>query len=116
MNQNNIKTPKKNNKTPKKNNNKNKLNKTIISIIKDKTLFKDKFTYEGGDGFQCVKVKLEPGHKLRADAGAMNYMDSDISISTQTGNIGKAFGRVFSGSSFFIIFLKMKDQVMHILA
>ena len=101
MNQNNIKTPKKNNKTPKKNNNKNKLNKTIISIIIDKTLFKDKFTYEGGDGFQCVKVKLEPGHKLRADAGAMNYMDSDISISTQTGNIGKAFGRVFSGSSFF---------------
>ena len=99
----NNKTPKKNNNNKKKNNNKNKFNKTVISLIKNKdiNLFKSEFTYEGGDGFQCVKVKLKPGNKLRADAGAMNYMDSNITIHTKTGNIGKAFGRVFSGSSFF---------------
>lgn len=84
-----------------KNNSNNKLNKTSISLIKNKNLFKSKFTYEGGDGFQCIKIKLKPGESIRADGGAMNYMDSSIKIKTETGNIGKAFGRLFSGSSFF---------------
>jgi uncharacterized protein (TIGR00266 family) len=59
------------------------------------------FGYEGGSGFQCVKVALKPGESVEADAGCMNYMDNSIEINTQTGNLGTAFGRLFSGSSFF---------------
>lgn len=88
----------------KKNTKKLNLNKTKVSLIKNKIVKMDNlpvFGYEGGSGFQCVKIALKPGEFIDADAGAMNYMDSSIQISTQTGNIGRAFGRLFSGSSFF---------------
>ena len=86
------------------NDNKIKLNKKKLSMIKNKVV-KLKgmplFTYEGGSGFKCVKLVLKPGESIDADAGAMNYMDSSINIKTQTGNLLPAFGRLFSGSSFF---------------
>lgn len=81
-----------------------KINKKKLQLIKDK-IFKSNglpsFGYEGGSGFRCVKVALKPGESIEADAGCMNYMDNSIEINTQTGNLGKAFGRLFSGSSFF---------------
>ena len=80
------------------------LNKNKVSLIKNKIVRMNNlpaFGYEGGSGFQCVKILLKPGEYIDADAGNMNYMDSSIQISTQTGNIGRAFGRLFSGSSFF---------------
>ena len=86
------------------NNNKKKLNKNKISLIKEKVVkLKDfpSFGYEGGSGFQCVKIVLRKNEYINADAGAMNYMDSSIEIKTQTGNLTKAIGRLFSGSSFF---------------
>lgn len=81
-----------------------KINKKKLQLIKNK-IFKSNglpsFGYEGGSGFRCVKIALKPGEHINADGGAMNYMDNSIEINTQTGNLGKAFGRLFSGSSFF---------------
>ena len=91
----------------KKTNNKNNLNKNNISLIKNTTLFLKNnknfpiFSYEGGDGFQCVKFKLRPKESIRADAGAMNYMSSNITTSTESGSVFSGIGRMFSGSSFF---------------
>ena len=96
-----------NNKDTNKKNDKYHLNKKNISLIKNTTLFLKNnieypiFSYEGGDGFQCVKFKLRPKESIRADAGAMNYMSSNISISTETGSVFNGIGRMFSGSSFF---------------
>jgi len=89
------------------NNNTYIINKANISLIKNPALFLKEnknyplFSYEGGDGFQCVKFNLKPQQSIRADAGTMNYMTSDIKINTSTGNMWSAVGRMFSGSSFF---------------
>ena len=86
------------------NNNKKRLNKNKISLIKEKVVKLNDFPafgYEGGTGFQCAKIILKQNQFINADAGSMNYMDSSIEIKTQTGNLGKALGRLFSGSSFF---------------
>lgn len=95
---------KKNNKINKINN--NKFNKTVISLIKNPKLLKDNkefplFEYEGGDGFKTVKIILNKGQNIRADAGSMNYMSSSIRMETTTGSIFGAFGRLLSGSSAF---------------
>lgn len=89
-------------------NNKNNVNynKKNLSLIKNKNKVvkiekMPVFKYEGGSGFECVKFILKPGQSIDADGGAMNYMDSSIKIKTQSGNMSKAFGRLFSGSSFF---------------
>lgn len=101
-------------------NNKVYLNKSNISLIKNSKLLssiKDAptYTYEGGEGFQCVRLKLKPGQSIRADAGTMNYMSSDIEINTQTGNVWGAFGRMLSGTSFFYnIFTNMGQREVHI--
>lgn len=105
-----------------KNNNNNKvyLNKSNISLIKNSKLLSNikdapTYTYEGGEGFQCVRLKLKPGQSIRADAGTMNYMSSDIDISTQTGNVWGAFGRMLSGTSFFYnIFTNKGKREVHI--
>ena len=93
------------NKNNKKNNN-NKFNKTVISLIKNPKLLKNNkefplFEYEGGDGFKTVKIILNQGQEIRADAGAMNYMSSSINIRTTTGSFFGAVGRILSGSSAF---------------
>ena len=106
----------------KNNNNNNKvyLNKSNISLIKNSKLLSNikdapTYTYEGGEGFQCVRLKLKPGQSIRADAGTMNYMSSDIDISTQTGNVWGAFGRMLSGTSFFYnIFTNKGKREVHI--
>ena len=87
-------------------NNKKNLNKTQISLIKNVNKLSNNskipnYKYEGGSGFECVRFTLKPNESINADAGAMNYMSNSIEISTQTGNIGNAIGRMFSGSSFF---------------
>lgn len=70
-----------------------------------------KFEYEGGDGFSCVKITLQPGESIRADGGAMNYMTNDIKIKTESGNILGALGRSISGSSFFYnLFINKGDR------
>ncbi|GJQ63991.1 MAG: TIGR00266 family protein [Melioribacteraceae bacterium] len=56
-----------------------------------------------GDDMQLVEVELDPGEGVRAEAGAMMYMDYGIEMETSTGGgLLKGFKRAFTGESFFI--------------
>ena len=66
-----------------------------------------------GDDMQIVEVELDPGETVVAEAGAMNYMDEDISFSAHMGDgsepaqgiMGKLLGagkRVLTGESIFM--------------
>ncbi len=44
---------------------------------------------------------LDRGEKIISESGAMAWMSSSIKMDTTTGGVGKAFGRAFSGDSFF---------------
>ncbi|HLA40461.1 MAG TPA: AIM24 family protein, partial [Candidatus Glassbacteria bacterium] len=66
-----------------------------------------------GDDMQVVEVELDPGEKVVAEAGSMNYMDDGITWETKMGdgsnpgegimdkllNVGK---RVLTGESIFM--------------
>ena len=66
-----------------------------------------------GDDMQIVEVELDPGEKVIAEAGAMNYMEDGITFETKMGdgttptsgvmgalmNVGK---RVLTGESIFL--------------
>jgi len=46
---------------------------------------------------------LDPGEGVRAEAGAMMYMDEGIEMQTSTGGgLFKGFKRAITGESFFI--------------
>lgn len=56
-----------------------------------------------GDDMQLVEVELDPGEGVRAEAGAMMYMDQGIEMQTTTGGgLFKGFKRMLTGESFFI--------------
>ncbi|MCH9021294.1 MAG: TIGR00266 family protein [Planctomycetes bacterium] len=56
-----------------------------------------------GDDMQMVEVELDPGEGIRAEAGAMMYMDDGIEMQTGTGGgLFKGFKRMLTGESFFI--------------
>jgi len=56
-----------------------------------------------GDDMQLVEVELDPGEGVRAEAGAMMYMDDHIEMQTSTGGgMFKGFKRMITGESFFI--------------
>lgn len=56
-----------------------------------------------GDDMQIVEVELDPGEGIRAEAGAMTYMDSTIAMQTGTdGGLFRGFKRMITGDSFFI--------------
>lgn len=56
-----------------------------------------------GDDMQMVEIELDPGETVRAEAGAMMYMESGIQMQTGTdGGIFKGLGRMITGESFFI--------------
>ncbi len=56
-----------------------------------------------GDDMQLVEVHLDPGEGVRAEAGAMLYMDEGIEMQTGTGGgIFKGLKRALVGESFFI--------------
>lgn len=56
-----------------------------------------------GDDMQIVEVELDPGEGVRAEAGAMMYMDESIQMQTGTGGgMFKGFKRMITGESFFI--------------
>lgn len=56
-----------------------------------------------GDDMQIVEIELDPGEGVRAEAGAMMYMDQDIRMQTGVeGGIFKGFKRMLTGESFFI--------------
>ena len=56
-----------------------------------------------GDDMQLVEVELDPGEGVRAEAGAMMFMESGIEMQTSTGGgLFKGFKRMITGESFFI--------------
>jgi len=56
-----------------------------------------------GDDIQVVEVEMDPGEAVRAEAGAMLYMENDIEMQTGTGGgIFKGLKRMITGESFFI--------------
>lgn len=56
-----------------------------------------------GDDMQIVEIELDPGEGVRAEAGAMMFMDEGIEMQTSTGGgLFKGFKRVITGESFFI--------------
>lgn len=56
-----------------------------------------------GDDMQLVEVELDPGEGVRAEAGAMVYMEDGIEMQTSTGGgLFKGFKRMVTGATFFI--------------
>ena len=56
-----------------------------------------------GDDMQIVEIELDPGEGVRAEAGAMMYMEEGIEMQTSTGGgLFKGFKRMITGESFFI--------------
>lgn len=56
-----------------------------------------------GDDMQMVEIELDPQEGVRAEAGAMMYMDDGIRMQTNTGGgLFKGFKRMVTGESFFI--------------
>ena len=56
-----------------------------------------------GDDMQAVEIELDGGEGVRAEAGAMLYMDQGIEMQTSTGGgLFKGFKRMVTGESFFI--------------
>ncbi len=56
-----------------------------------------------GDDMQLVEIGLDPGEGVRAEAGAMMYMERGIVMQTSTGGGAfKGFKRMLTGESFFI--------------
>ena len=56
-----------------------------------------------GDDMQMVEIELDPGEGVRAEAGAMMYMEDGIRMQTGTGGgLFRGFKRMVTGESFFI--------------
>jgi uncharacterized protein (TIGR00266 family) len=56
-----------------------------------------------GDDMQAVEVELDPGEAVRAEVGAMLYMEEGIEMQTGTGGgIFSGLKRMITGESFFI--------------
>lgn len=56
-----------------------------------------------GDDMQAIEIELDPGEGVRAEAGAMLFMEQGIDMQTSTGGgMFKGFKRMLTGDSFFI--------------
>ena len=56
-----------------------------------------------GDDMQAVSITLEPGETVRAEPGAMMWMEGGIEMATSTGGgMMSGLKRAFGGESFFI--------------
>jgi uncharacterized protein (TIGR00266 family) len=63
-----------------------------------------------GDDMQIVEVELDPGEGVRAEVGAMMYMEPGIEMQTSTGGgLFRGFKRMITGSSFFITTFLNRD-------
>ena len=54
-----------------------------------------------GGSFPVVACSLRAGEAMTCQAGAMTWMDSSIRMETQSGGLGKLFGRAMTGESMF---------------
>jgi len=56
-----------------------------------------------GDDMQIVEIELDPNEGVRAEVGAMMYMEDGIQMNTGTGGgVFSGFKRMFAGEGFFI--------------
>lgn len=56
-----------------------------------------------GDDMQIVEIELDTGEGVRAEVGAMMYMEDGIQMQTSTGGgLFQGFKRMLTGESFFI--------------
>ncbi len=56
-----------------------------------------------GDDMQMVEIELDPNEGVRAEAGAMMYMEPGIQMQTSTGGgVFQGLKRMVTGESFFI--------------
>ncbi|MEJ2706442.1 MAG: TIGR00266 family protein [Anaerolineales bacterium] len=56
-----------------------------------------------GDDMQLVEIELDPGEGVRAEAGALTYMEDGIQMQTGTGGgLFRGLKRIVTGESFFI--------------
>ena len=69
-----------------------------------------------GDDMQLVEVELDPGEGVRAEVGAMMFMEAGIEMQTSTGGgLFKGFKRMITGESFFITtFLNQASGKRHV--
>jgi len=69
-----------------------------------------------GDDMQAVEIELDPGEGVRAEAGAMMFMEEGIEMQTSTeGGLFKGFKRMITGESFFITtFLNNASRKTHV--
>jgi uncharacterized protein (TIGR00266 family) len=69
-----------------------------------------------GDDMQLVEIELDPGEGVRAEAGAMTYMENGIEMQTKTsGGLFGGFKRMVTGESFFITtFLNNASNISHV--
>ena len=54
-----------------------------------------------GDSLPVLCVQLDPGEEIICQSGAMSWMDPGIEMKTESGGLGKVFGRMVSGESMF---------------
>lgn len=54
-----------------------------------------------GEPFPVVEVTLAQGEKMKCQNGAMAWMNSNMSMQTKSGGIGKMFGKALTGESMF---------------
>ncbi|MBA7554903.1 hypothetical protein ES705_47542 [subsurface metagenome] len=69
-----------------------------------------------GDDMQLVEVELDAGEAVRAEAGAMMYMEEGIEMQTSTGGgLFRGLKRMITGESFFITsFLNTARDKRHV--
>lgn len=70
-----------------------------------------KYEITGGKAFSVVRITLEkPGQQVRAEGGAMVYMDGHINMETKSaGGVMRGLKRKFSGESMFQNFFSIPE-------
>jgi uncharacterized protein (TIGR00266 family) len=70
-----------------------------------------------GDDMQIVEIELDPNEAVRAEAGAMMFMEDGIEMQTTTGGgLFSGLKRMITGESFFITSFLNTDRVKRHLA
>ena len=73
----------------------------------------DQVDYEiVGDDFQAVNITLDPGEAVRAEPGAMMYLEPGIHMETSTGGgLMSGLKRMVGGESFFVTTYENRSSV-----
>ena len=80
-----------------------------MSEAKEKSFLR--YEIKGAPAFSVVRIYLDkPGQKVRAEGGAMIYMDGHVEMTTKSaGGIRRGLKRKFSGESMFQNFFELPE-------